>query len=137
MIGASFVITQYHTSAMFEGKIVGSANAIAGGWGNLGGGLAQIIMPLLFAAFIAFGISSHMAWRYSMIIPRIAMFIAGLAGQLSTEIHFALFFVVYILVALLGGLLGSGIGSNRLSVYHIKIALSVLLTLTSFKLFIS
>ncbi len=75
MIGASFVITQYHTSAMFEGKVVGSANAIAGGWGNLGGGLAQIIMPLLFAAFIAFGISSHMAWRYSMIIPGTAMLV--------------------------------------------------------------
>jgi NNP family nitrate/nitrite transporter-like MFS transporter len=73
IIGASFVITQYHTSAMFAGKVVGSANAIAGGWGNLGGGLAQMIMPLFFAGFIAIGATSHLAWRYSMIIPGVAM----------------------------------------------------------------
>jgi NNP family nitrate/nitrite transporter-like MFS transporter len=75
IIGASFVITQYHTSAMFAPNVVGSANAIAGGWGNLGGGLAQIAMPIAFAAFIGFGISSPLAWRYSMIIPGVAMLI--------------------------------------------------------------
>lgn len=75
IIGASFVITQYHTSAMFAWKVVGSANAIAGGWGNLGGGLAQMIMPLFFAGFIALGATSNLAWRYSMIIPGIAMLI--------------------------------------------------------------
>ena len=32
VIGASFVITQYHTSVMFDKKIVGTANAVAGGW---------------------------------------------------------------------------------------------------------
>ncbi len=73
IIGASFVITQYHTSAMFAGKVVGSANAIAGGWGNLGGGLAQMIMPLFFTAFIALGASSFMAWRFSMVVPGVAM----------------------------------------------------------------
>lgn len=75
IIGASFVITQYHTSAMFAGNVVGSANAIAGGWGNLGGGLAQMIMPLIFAAFIAIGATSNLAWRYSMIIPGVAMLV--------------------------------------------------------------
>lgn len=85
IIGASFVITQYHTSAMFDGKVVGSANAIAGGWGNLGGGLAQIIMPLIFTAFIAFGISSHMAWRYSMIIPGVAMLLMAVVYYRFTQ----------------------------------------------------
>lgn len=75
IIGASFVITQYHTSAMFSGKVVGTANAIAGGWGNLGGGLAQIIMPLFFAGFLAIGSTSQMAWRYSMIIPGVIMLV--------------------------------------------------------------
>src|SRR5262245_27103556 len=37
-IGASFVITQYHTSVMFAPNVVGAANATAAGWGNLGGG---------------------------------------------------------------------------------------------------
>ncbi len=37
-IGASFVITQYHTSVMFAPNTVGTANATTAGWGNLGGG---------------------------------------------------------------------------------------------------
>ena len=38
-IGASFVITQYHTSVMFAPNVVGTANATTAGWGNLGGGV--------------------------------------------------------------------------------------------------
>src|SRR5262249_29514011 len=47
-IGASFVITQYHTSVMFAPNCVGTANATAAGWGNLGGGVTQVVMPLVF-----------------------------------------------------------------------------------------
>jgi MFS transporter, NNP family, nitrate/nitrite transporter len=85
IIGASFVITQYHTSAMFAPKVVGSANALAGGWGNLGGGLTQMIMPLIFAAFIGIGVSSPMAWRYSMIIPGVAMLIMAFVYYRYTQ----------------------------------------------------
>ena len=35
IIGASFVITQHHTSIMFSSRVVGTANAIGAGWGNL------------------------------------------------------------------------------------------------------
>ncbi|MEC8568560.1 MAG: MFS transporter, partial [Pseudomonadota bacterium] len=45
-IGASFVITQYHTSVMFAPNVVGTANAASAGWGNAGGGATQAIMPL-------------------------------------------------------------------------------------------
>ena len=38
VIGASFVITQYHTSVMFAPNVVGTANATTAGWGNMGGG---------------------------------------------------------------------------------------------------
>ena len=41
MIGGSFVITQFHTTIMFAPKIVGTANATAAGWGNLGGGVTR------------------------------------------------------------------------------------------------
>ena len=44
-IGASFVITQYHTSRMFASNCVGTANAMIAGWGNLGG-VTQVVMPL-------------------------------------------------------------------------------------------
>ena len=51
-IGASFVITQFHTSLMFAPNCVGTANATAAGWGNLGGGVTQLAMPLVFAFFV-------------------------------------------------------------------------------------
>ncbi len=52
IIGASFVITQYHTSIMFAPNCVGTANATTAGWGNLGGGVTQLVMPLIFAGFL-------------------------------------------------------------------------------------
>src|SRR4051812_37904993 len=71
-IGASFVITQYHTSIMFAPRCVGTANATAAGWGNLGGGVTQIVMPLVFGFFaFALGWGPALSWRVSM-------FVAGL-----------------------------------------------------------
>ena len=49
IIGASFVITQFHTSVMFAPNVVGTANATVGGWGNAGGGVTQSVMPLVLA----------------------------------------------------------------------------------------
>jgi MFS transporter, NNP family, nitrate/nitrite transporter len=69
VIGASFVITQYHTSVMFAPNIKGTANAVAGGWGNLGGGVTNIVMPLVFATIVGMGYSKHDAWRLAMILP--------------------------------------------------------------------
>jgi len=69
VIGASFVITQFHTSMMFAPKIKGTANAISGGWGNLGGGITNMVMPLIFAAIVGAGYTKEEAWRYAMLIP--------------------------------------------------------------------
>jgi len=70
IIGASFVITQFHTSVMFAPNIVGTANAVAGGWGNLGGGVTQLVMPLIAAAFVGLGyVDKANSWRYAMIVP--------------------------------------------------------------------
>jgi MFS transporter, NNP family, nitrate/nitrite transporter len=73
LIGASFVVTQFHTSMMFAKNIKGTANAVAGGWGNLGGGITNMVMPLIFAAIVAMGYTKGEAWRYAMIVPGVMM----------------------------------------------------------------
>lgn len=85
VIGASFVITQYHTSVMFAPNVVGTANATAAGWGNMGGGVTLMIMPLIFAAFIGAGYISADAWRYSMVVPGAALFIMGFVYYFFTQ----------------------------------------------------
>jgi len=77
-IGASFVITQYHTSVMFAPNCVGTANATAAGWGNLGGGVTQLVMPLILAVILSCGVDKVMGWRLSMILPGLVLFIMGL-----------------------------------------------------------
>ena len=74
-VGASFVITQYHTSVMFAPNVVGTANAAAAGWGNAGGGAAQAIMPLLMAAMIMMGVSETLGWRAALLVPGVLMVI--------------------------------------------------------------
>jgi NNP family nitrate/nitrite transporter-like MFS transporter len=85
VIGASFVITQYHTSVMFAPNVVGTANATAAGWGNMGGGVTLMVMPLIFAVFIGMGYLSEEAWRYSMVIPGVALFIMGFVYYFCTQ----------------------------------------------------
>ena len=77
IIGASFVITQFHTSVMFAPNVVGTANATVGGWGNAGGGVTQSVMPLILAGVAAWGMSTGMAWRYAQIVPAILMLVVA------------------------------------------------------------
>ncbi|MEZ5402079.1 MAG: MFS transporter [Bryobacteraceae bacterium] len=84
-IGASFVITQYHTSVMFAPNVVGTANATTAGWGNLGGGVTQMVMPLLFSAFLGLGVGNYWGWRFAMIVPGAALFLVGIAYYLMTK----------------------------------------------------
>lgn len=84
-IGASFVITQFHTSIMFAPNIVGTANATSAGWGNLGGGANRLGMPLIAAAVVSFGVAETEAWRYSMITAGCICFIMGLVYFFFTQ----------------------------------------------------
>lgn len=84
-IGASFVITQYHTSVMFAPNCVGTANATTAGWGNLGGGVTQMVMPLIFTAVLSFGVDKFLGWRLAMIVPGIALFFTGFAYYFFTQ----------------------------------------------------
>ncbi|GAB3373770.1 MFS transporter [Massilia agri] len=74
-VGASFVITQYHTSVMFGPKVVGTANAAAAGWGNSGGGAAQAVMPLLLTAVTMLGVSQALSWRVALVVPGLMMIV--------------------------------------------------------------
>ena len=79
VIGASFVITQYHTSVMFAPNVVGTANATSAGWGNLGGGVTQMVMPLVFGAFVWVGFTDASSWRLAMVGAGGVCFLTGLA----------------------------------------------------------
>jgi NNP family nitrate/nitrite transporter-like MFS transporter len=85
IIGASFVITQFHTSIMFSKNCVGAANAAAAGWGNLGGGVTQQVMPLAVAGLMAIGVSSFWAWRGAMFLVGVACLAAGVAYYYLTQ----------------------------------------------------
>jgi NNP family nitrate/nitrite transporter-like MFS transporter len=84
-VGASFVITQYHTSVMFGPKVVGTANAASAGWGNSGGGVAQATMPLLMGAVIMAGVSETMGWRVALIVPGVMMLIMAVVYYKFTQ----------------------------------------------------
>ncbi|SEM22171.1 MFS transporter, NNP family, nitrate/nitrite transporter [Aquimarina amphilecti] len=84
-IGASFVITQFHTSIMFASNIVGTANATSAGWGNLGGGANRLGMPLIAAGVVSFGIAETEAWRYCMVIAGVVCFLMGIVYYFFTQ----------------------------------------------------
>ncbi len=85
VIGASFVITQFHTSVMFAPNVVGTANATVGGWGNAGGGVTQSLMPLVVAGIAAFGVSQASGWRYAMILPGVLMLVVAVLYWTFTQ----------------------------------------------------
>ncbi len=86
-IGASFVITQFHTSVMFAPNVVGLANATTAGWGNAGGGAAQFLMPLVMTGIMAAtGLGDGSAWRVAMVVPGFALLVCGLFyARLTTD----------------------------------------------------
>ena len=85
-VGASFVITQYHTCVMFGPRVVGTANAAAAGWGNAGGGAAQALMPLLVGALIMLGVSESLGWRVALLVPGVLMIVmAGLYWKFTQD----------------------------------------------------
>ncbi|MDT0689894.1 MFS transporter [Salegentibacter sp. F188] len=84
-IGASFVITQVHTSLMFSSNVVGTANATSAGWGNLGGGANRLGMPIIAAIVIGLGAAETEAWRYSLIVAGILCFTMGVVYYFFTQ----------------------------------------------------
>ena len=86
--GGSFVTCIYWTSSMFTKEVAGTANALAAGWGNLGGGAAQLVMGSILCPFFRWVLSlkdhsdpdmiEDKAWRAAIIIPGVFAIIASL-----------------------------------------------------------
>ena len=71
---------------MFAPNCVGTANATTAGWGNLGGGVTQFVMPFLFTTCIAlFGLTASGSWRVSMVIAGSVCFLTGIAYYYMTQ----------------------------------------------------
>jgi NNP family nitrate/nitrite transporter-like MFS transporter len=75
--GSTFVMCQYWSTSMFTKEVAGTANALVGGWGNLGGGVTQIVMGSVLFPLFKTGMSAERAWRTVSIVPACVGFLTG------------------------------------------------------------
>lgn len=78
--GGTFVMCQFWMSEMFAKEIVGTANGVVAGWGNLGGGATHLFMgSVLFPLFKnMFDGNADKAWRTVCIVPAVVGFATGI-----------------------------------------------------------
>ncbi|KIW16412.1 hypothetical protein PV08_06464 [Exophiala spinifera] len=69
ILGGSFVPCQVWSTGYFDKNIVGTANAIAAGFGNAGGGVTYFVMPSIYDSLLHRGLTPHTAWRVAFIVP--------------------------------------------------------------------
>ncbi|KAK6348794.1 hypothetical protein TWF730_009564 [Orbilia blumenaviensis] len=80
ILGGAFVPCQVWSTGFFDKNVVGAANAITAGIGNAGGGITYFVMPAIYDSFVRDrGLSSHVAWRVSYVVPGILIVAMALA----------------------------------------------------------
>ncbi|CAK7208711.1 hypothetical protein SEUCBS140593_000265 [Sporothrix eucalyptigena] len=80
ILGGSFVPCQVWSTTFFDKNIVGTANAMTGGFGNAGGGITYIIMPAVFNSLTDHqGYTDDTAWRLTFLVPLVVVLVTGVA----------------------------------------------------------
>lgn len=70
ILGGTFVPCQVWSTGFFDKNIVGTSNALIGGWGNSGGGITYFLMPLIYDSLrLDQGLTSSQAWRVAFVVP--------------------------------------------------------------------
>ena len=83
--GSTFVMCQFWSTSMFTKEVVGTANALVGGWGNLGGGVTQLVMGSALFPLFKLGMTPDLAWRTVCIIPAVVGLITGFTVMRISE----------------------------------------------------
>jgi len=80
LAGSTFVMCQCWTTRMYTKEVVGVANGLVGGWGNVGGGATQLVMgTALFPLFVSLHNGDQsMAWRTVTLVPAAVAFCTGI-----------------------------------------------------------
>ncbi|KAI4201742.1 MAG: hypothetical protein LQ346_002104 [Caloplaca aetnensis] len=79
ILGGSFVPCQVWSTGFFDKNVVGTANALTGGFGNAGGGITYFLMPAIFDSLVADqGLTPHVAWRVAFIVPFICITVTAI-----------------------------------------------------------
>ncbi|KAE8447487.1 hypothetical protein EG329_010760 [Mollisiaceae sp. DMI_Dod_QoI] len=70
ILGGAFVPCQVWSTGFFDKNVVGTANALTGGWGNSGGGITYFVMPAIFDSLVSNQhLTPHVAWRVAFVVP--------------------------------------------------------------------
>ena len=70
---------------MFSPSILGTANAISAGWGNMGAGITYLLMPAIYDGILSHT-TNEIAWRTTFIIPCcICLLVASLDFFVATD----------------------------------------------------
>ena len=79
ILGGSFIPCQVWTTNFFDKNVVGTANSLAAGFGNAGGGVTYFVMPAIFNSLVRRQhLTDHVAWRVAFVVPFILITITAL-----------------------------------------------------------
>ena len=88
---ATFVTSQVWCTQMYSKSVVGLANATSAGWGNMGGGVTNLVMPFVFSAIYNLLEGTPLdkedrAWRYCYFLPVALCLVAGCAALTGRDL---------------------------------------------------